>query len=114
MICPESGDEHVDEVQASKSTEETDVAASVQIDDESISKYFAVVYTEPKKQHYWGKLTTVFTEDDKLVVNKIEMVFLRRKTLSSIPEKITWDWSPVEDRHIVDIDYIFRVPAMYS
>lgn len=116
-ISPESGDEHVDEAtveieaQRSKFIEDRDVTTSVQIDDESINKYFAVVYTEPKKQHYWGKVTKVFSEDDELPVNKVEMVFLRRKTLSSMPEKITWQWPPVEDKHIIDTDYIFMGPC---
>lgn len=46
-------------------------------------------------------------------MNKVEMVFLRCKTLSSMPEKITWDWPPVENKRIVDIKYIFIGPCTH-
>ena len=39
------------------------------------------------------------------------MVFLHRKTISSMPEKITWQWPPVEDKHLIDVDYIFMGPC---
>lgn len=55
-ISLESGDGHEDEADE---TENTDVATQAQIEDESINKYFAVAYTEPKKQHYRGKVTKV-------------------------------------------------------
>ncbi|KAK3871302.1 hypothetical protein Pcinc_023545 [Petrolisthes cinctipes] len=54
------------------------LTTSVTIDDVSVNKYFAVIYTAPKKQYYWGKVTKVS--------NKVEMMFQHRKTLSSMPE----------------------------
>lgn len=78
----------------------------MQINDESINKYFAMIYTDPKKHHYWRRVTKVFSDDEELPVNKVEVVFPHRKTLSSMPEKITWQWPPVEDKHR-DVDDIF-------
>lgn len=99
------------DVERSKSTEDRDEVISVKIDDDSVNRYSAVIYTDPKKQYYWGKVTKVFSDDEELPVNKVEMMFLHHKTLSSMPEKITWHWPPEEDKHVADIEYIFMGPC---
>lgn len=45
----------------------------------------------------------VFSDDEDLPVNKVEMKFLRSKALSSMPEKILWHWPPVQDKHKIDV-----------
>lgn len=95
----------------SKSSEDRNVETSVIIDDDSVNRYYAVIYTAPKKQYYWGKVTKVFSDDEEFAVNRVEMTFLHRKTLSSMPEKITWQWLSVEDKHMVDVEYIFMGPC---
>ena len=90
---------------------ETQADERVAIDDDAINKFFAVYYTEPKKQYYWGKVLKVFSDDEDLPVKSLEMTFVHRKYLSSMPETLTWHWPAVEDKSIIDEQYVFMGPC---
>lgn len=73
------------------------------ITDDSVGKYYAVYYTEPRTVYYWGKITKTFVEID----------CLRKKNLSSDPKKWTWiERIKDKDIVIVDTEYIFYGPEV--
>ena len=53
----------------------------------------------------------VFSEDEDLPVKTVEIKFLNRKILSSIPEQMTWHWPKAEDKDIIEVKYIFMGPC---
>lgn len=88
------------DVERSKSTNDRGVVTSVKIDDDGINRYFVVSNTD---QYCWTKVTKVFSDEEEFPVNKVEMTILYDKTIFSMPENITWQWPPVEDKHIVRV-----------
>lgn len=45
----------------------------------------------------------MYSIDDELPINKVEMTFLHRK--------ITWQWLLAEEKHMVDVEYFFMGPC---
>ena len=79
------------------------------ISEESIGKYYAVYYTEPLT-YYWGKVTKVFSEDEEGEVTRVELDFLRKKTITSNPKGWSWIERVFKDLEIVPTDYVFYGP----
>ena len=89
-IMSDIEDEATDETEVAKlnGTTDNDTAKSVTIDDDSVNKFYAVLYTEPpQKQYYWGKLMKVFSDDEDTPVKIVEMMFLHRLSCPPCPNK---------------------------
>ena len=57
------------------------------INEDSIGKYYATYYTDPKVD-YWGKIIKTFEDDeDSTTSNKVEIDFLHKKHLASDLER---------------------------
>ena len=60
------------------------------IDDADTDKYVAVFYTNPKPYYCWGQIKKVFSNDEDTAIDKVEVEFLGRKTISSCPSEVNW------------------------
>ena len=81
------------------------------LDDNAVGKFYAVFYSTPIKSYYWGKVTKTFENDENESVLSVEIDFLRRKNISSDPEKLTWLEPVQKDVQIVSSDFVFFGPA---
>ena len=81
------------------------------LDDNSVGKFYAVFYSTPIKSYYWGKITKTFEYDEDEQVSSVEVDFLRRKNISSDPEKLTWGEPVLKDVQIVSSEFVFFGPA---
>jgi hypothetical protein len=79
--------------------------------------YYAVFYTLPKLEYYWGKIVKTFSESPEEPNHSVECEFLTKKNLSS--DKKQWTWvektksnskSKIEIP-IVDCKYVFYGPV---
>lgn len=87
---------------------------TVNIDDADISKYVAVAYTHPKFKYYWGKITKVFSQDSDATNDKVEIDFLRKRTMGANPAD--WDWEEKQGKlkeiEIIDTKHILYGPIL--
>lgn len=97
---PEEDAEHI------KSPTPESKSPKPQLSEESIGKYFVIYYTEPLT-YYWGKVTKVFSENEDGEVTRVEVDFLKKKTITSDPKDWSWVERAVKEIGIVPTDYIF-------
>ena len=87
---------------------------TVNIDDADISKYVAVAYTHPKCKYYWGKITRAFSQDSDANNDKVEIDFLRKRTISANPAD--WDWEDKQGKlkeiEIIETKHIIYGPML--
>ena len=53
------------------------------LDSSALNKYVAVLYTEPKRQHYWGKVLNISDTE-------VTVYFLKQKHIGSNADEWTW------------------------
>ena len=81
------------------------------IDEDAINKYVAIVYTEPRLKYYWGKILKTFEDDEDEQANKIEVEFLKQKSLSSDPKLWTWHSPMKKEVEILDVKFVLFGPC---
>ena len=91
----------------------TAAETTVNIDDADISKYVAVAYTDPNYKYYWGKIK-VFSQDSDAKNDKVEIDFLRKRTIGANPAD--WDWvdkqGKLKEIEIIDTKHIIYGPLL--
>ncbi|KAK8371954.1 hypothetical protein O3P69_016297 [Scylla paramamosain] len=105
--------EATDEVNEQQENADTNHDMMPKLSDDSVNKYYAVFYTDPKLKYYWGKVTKTFTnDDDDDDIEKVEVDFLQQKAFGSNPHDWTWCERPVKDIEVLESQYIFYGPGM--
>ena len=83
--------EATDEVNEQQENAGTNHDMMPKLSGDSVNKYYAVFYTDPKLKYYWGKVTKTFTnDDDEDDIDKVEVDFLHQKAVSRNPRDWTW------------------------
>ena len=82
------------------------------LDKDSIGKFYAVYYTEPKPRYYWGKIVHVFSHEEDGEINKVTVDFLRQKTISSNHQDWSWDEPRAKDVDTVETKFVFHSPEL--
>ncbi len=105
--------EATDEVNEQQENADTNHDMMPKLSDDSVNKYYAVFYTDPKLKYYWGKVTKTFTnDDDDDDIEKVEVDFLQQKAFGSNPHDWTWCERPVKDIEVLESQYIFYGPVL--
>lgn len=79
-------------------------AKTIELDASAVHKYVAVLYTEPKRQHYWGRVIAISE-------SSVTGDFLKQKHIGSNPEEWTWVGPKEKDQEVVDINFIVGGPV---
>ena len=96
----------------SESEENVHVARRIiKVEEEDIGMFYAIKWLEPRGYH-WGRLDLVFSDDVDTDVNTAKFVFLKRKRLSSNPNKIRYELPLEPEEAIVNIDRILFGPTL--
>ena len=62
-----------------------DPESLLEISDSDIGKFFAVLYTEPQRTYYWGKLLKTFSHDENTPNATFEFDFLKKNASLATP-----------------------------
>ena len=76
----------------------------------AVDEFYAVVWQQPST-YYWGKVLKIFRLDVSGQITDVELKFMHRKTITSIPEKVTWDWPSKDDICTVKVNRVFMGPS---
>ena len=109
MSC--DGIAHVKEIQVKAGTKDKENSKIV-INEHALNQYVAILYTEPKLKYYWGKILKTFEDEEDAEVNKIEVEFLKQKSLSSNPKLWTWHSPMTKEVEILDVKYVIFGPCI--
>lgn len=95
-------------------TENANMSTGPVITKESVNKYVAIVYTEPRLKYYWGKILQTVECDKTNKTTEIEVQFLKQKAIGSNPKHWTWHEPLKPDIEVLEVKYVLYGPLLPS
>ena len=99
---------------AAAATENSNASTGPVVTKDSVNKYVAILYTEPKLKYYWGKIVQTIECDKTNKTTEIKVQFLKQKAIGSNPNDWTWYEPPKAEIEVLDVEYVLYGPLLPS